>query len=157
MGLVLRLIVNALALWVATLIIPGISLGESAGAAVPGIDAVQDGISGISSDPGGFQEQISVPTIAALLVVAVVFTLVNAVVKPVVQLLSLPLTILTLGLFLLVINALMLMLTSWITSAVHLFGAEYVVSGFWAAFFGAIVIGLVNWVVGMVLPSPTRS
>ena len=80
----------------------------------------------------------------------------NAVVKPVVQLLSLPLTILTLGLFLLVINALMLMLTSWITSAVHLFGAEYVVSGFWAAFFGAIVIGLVNWVVGMVLPTGSR-
>ena len=155
MGLVLRLIVNALALWVATLIIPGISLGESAGAAVPGIDAVQDGISGISSDPGGFQEQISVPTIAALLVVAVVFTLVNAVVKPIVQFLSLPLTIITLGLFLLVVNALMLMLTSWITTNFDLFGAEYVVSSFWAAFFGAIVIGLVNWVSSLVTRDKT--
>ena len=155
MGLVLRLIVNALALWVATLIIPGISLGESAGAAVPGIDAVQDGISGISSDPGGFQEQISVPTIAALLVVAVVFTLVNAVVKPIVQFLSLPLTIITLGLFLLVVNALMLMLTSWITTNFDLFGAEYVVSDFWAAFFGAIVIGLVNWVSSLVTRDKT--
>ena len=155
MGLVLRLIVNALALWVATLIIPGISLGESAGAAVPGIDAVQDGISGISSDPGGFQEQISVPTIAALLVVAVVFTLVNAVVKPIVQFLSLPLTIITLWLFLLVVNALMLMLTSWITTNFDLFGAEYVVRGFWAAFFGAIVIGLVNWVSSLVTRDKT--
>ena len=142
MALVLRLIVNTLALWVATLIVPGISLRESVDIYAPGAGAIE--------------EQISVPTLTALLIVAVVFTLVNAVVKPVVQLLSLPLTILTLGLFLLVINALMLMLTSWITSAVHLFGAEYVVSGFWAAFFGAIVIGLVNWVVGMVLPTGSR-
>lgn len=143
MVLVLRLIVNTLALWVATLLVPGISLRETTGIYAPGAGAIED--------------QISVPTVTALLIVAVVFTLVNAVVKPIVQFLSLPLTILTLGLFLLVVNALMLMLTSWITGAVQLFGAEYVVSGFWAAFFGAIVIGLVNWVVGMVLPSPTRS
>ena len=143
MALVLRLIVNTLALWVATLVVPGISLRESVDIYAPGAGAVED--------------QISVPTLTALLIVAVVFTLVNAVVKPVVQLLSLPLTILTLGLLLLVINALMLMLTSWITGAVHLFGAEYVVSGFWAAFFGAIVIGLVNWVVGVFLPSSSRN
>ena len=140
MALVLRLIVNTLALWVATLIVPGISLRETVGVYAPGTGAIE--------------EQVSVPTITALLIVAVVFTLVNAVVKPVVQLL--PLTILTLGLFLLVVNALMLMLTSWITGALELFGAEYVVSGFWAAFFGAIVIGLVNWAIGMLAPGPTR-
>jgi putative membrane protein len=139
MALVLGLIVNTLALWVATLIVPGIDLHETVGVYAPG--AVED--------------QISVPTVSALLIVAVVFTLVNAVVRPIVQLLSLPLTILTLGLFLLVVNALMLMLTSWITTTFQPFGAEYIVSGFWAAFFGAIVIGLVNWVIGMVLP--TRS
>ena len=138
MALVLRLIVNTLALWVATLIVPGISLRETTVIYAPGAGAIED--------------QISVPTVTALLIVAVVFTLVNAVVKPIVQFLSLPLTILTLGLFLLVVNALMLMLTSWITGAVQLFGAEYVVSGFWAAFFGGIVIALVNWVVGLVLP-----
>lgn len=142
MALVLRLIVNTLALWVATLIVPGISLRETVGVYAPGTGAIE--------------EQVSVPTITALLIVAVVFTLVNAVVKPIVQLLSLPLTILTLGLFLLVVNALMLMLTSWITGALELFGAEYVVSGFWAAFFGAIVIGLVNWAIGMLAPGPTR-
>lgn len=142
MVLVLRLIVNTLALWVATLIVPGISLRETTVIYAPGAGAIED--------------QISVPTVTALLIVAVVFTLVNAVVKPIVQLLSLPLTILTLGLFLLVVNALMLMLTSWITGAVQLFGAEYVVSGFWAAFFGAIVIGLVNWVLGMLIPSRAR-
>lgn len=139
MALVLGLIVNTLALWVATLIVPGIDLRETVGLAAPGAGAVDD--------------QISVPTITALLIVSVVFTLVNAIVKPIVKLLSLPLTILTLGLFLLVINALMLMLTGWITTTFQPFGAEYVVGGFWAAFFGAIVIALVNWVVGLVLPS----
>ncbi len=142
MALVLRLIVNTLALWVATLIVPGISLLETSGIYAPGAGAVDS--------------QISVPTITALLIVAVVFTLVNAVVKPIVQFLSLPLTILTLGLFLLVVNALMLMLTSWITTTFDLFGAVYEVSGFWAAFFGAIVIGLVNWVLSMLIPTRTR-
>lgn len=140
MALILGLIVNAVALWVATLIVPGITLHETAG----------------TPDVGAVDNQVSVPTIAALLIVAVVFTLVNAVIKPIVQLLSLPLTILTLGLFLLVVNALMLMLTSWITTTFQPFGAEYVVSGFWAAFFGAIVIGLVNWVLGMVIPTRAR-
>ena len=141
MGLVLRLIVNALALWVATLIVSGISLRETTGIYAP--------------DAGAVDSQVSVPTITALLIVAVVFTLVNAVVKPIVQFLSLPLTIITLWLFLLVVNALMLMLTSWITTNFDLFGAEYVVSGFWAAFFGAIVIGLVNWVSSLVTRDKT--
>lgn len=142
MALVLGLIVNAVALWVATLIVPGITLQETAEIYAP--------------DAGGMANEVSVPTIAALLIVAVVFTLVNAVIKPIVQLLSLPLTILTLGLFLLVVNALMLMLTGWITTAFQPFGAEYMVSGFWAAFLGAIVIGLVNWVLGMLIPARTR-
>ena len=142
MALILRLIVNAVALWVATLIVPGITLHEISVAAASGA--------------GDIENEVNVPTITALLVVAVVFTMVNAVIKPIVQLLSLPLTILTLGLFLLVVNALMLMLTGWITTTLQPFGAEYVVSGFWAAFFGAIVIGLVNWVLGMLIPSRTR-
>lgn len=138
--LLLGLVVNAVALWVATVIIPGITLREAA----------------VSADAGAVGDQVSVPTILALLIVAVVFALVNFVVKPVVQLLSLPFTIITLGLFLLVVNALMLMLTSWITTTFQPFGAEYAVSGFWAAFFGAIVIGLVNWVIGMFLPTRAR-
>lgn len=140
MALVLGLIVNAVALWVATLLVPGISLHETVG--TPGA--------------GALDSELSIPTIIALLIVAVVFTLVNAVIKPIVQLLSLPLTILTLGLFLLVVNALMLMLTGWITTTFQPFGAEYVVGGFWAAFFGAIVVGLVNWLLGMLIPSRAR-
>ena len=142
MALVLRLIVNAVALWAATLIVPGIALVEVVG--------ISDG------DLGTADSQVSGPTIAALLIVAVVFTAVNAVVKPIVTILSLPLTILTLGLFLLVVNALMLMLTGWITRMLQPFGAEYLVEGFWAAFLGAIVIGLVNWVLGMLLPTRAR-
>src|SRR5699024_11318283 len=99
MGLVLGLIVNAVALWAATLIVPGISLHESAGIYAPGAGAIEN--------------QVSIPTITALLIVAVVFTLVNAVVKTIVKLLSLPLTTLTLGLFQMVVYALMLILKSW--------------------------------------------
>lgn len=136
--LLLGLVVNAVALWVATLVVPGIVL--------------QDDVRIYAPDAGAVSTEINTSTILALLVVAVVFALVNAVIKPLVQLLSLPFTILTLGLFLLVVNALMLMLTGWITEQVQPFGAAYLVDGFWAAFFGAIVIGLVNWVLGMLVP-----
>lgn len=142
--LLLGLVVNAVALWVATVIVPGITLHEAT-----------TRIGGPAA--GDELDQTTTSTILALLVVAVVFALVNSVVKPFVQLLSLPFTILTLGLFLLVINALMLMLTSWLTEQFHPFGAVYAVSGFWAAFFGAIVIGLVNWVLGMLVPDRGRS
>lgn len=76
--------------------------------------------------------------LVTLLIAAVLFGLVNAVVKPVVKLLSLPLTILTLGLFLLVINAAMLGLTALLLPGFR-------VDGFWAAFLGAIVVGVVGW------------
>lgn len=136
--LLLGLVVNAVALWVASVIVPGITLHETTRIYDPAA--------------GGAVDATTVSTISALVVVAVVFALVNVVVKPFVQLLSLPFTILTLGLFLLVVNALMLMLTSWLTEQFHPFGAVYAVSGFWAAFFGAIVIGLVNWVLGALVP-----
>ena len=74
-----------------------------------------------------------------LLIAAIVFGLVNAIVRPAIFLLSRPLTILTLGLFTLVINAAMLGLTAW-----FILGFE--VRGFWAAFWGAIVIWIVSWI-----------
>jgi putative membrane protein len=73
-----------------------------------------------------------------LLVVAVVFALVNALVKPIVQLLSLPFVLLTLGLFLIVVNAAMLGLTAALT-------ARLTVDGFGTALVGAIVISIVTW------------
>ncbi len=79
--------------------------------------------------------------IVPLLLVALIMGLVSVFVEPIVKLLSLPFIILTIGLFLLVINALMLMLTAWIAGKV---GIGFHVEGFWTAVGGALVITLVN-------------
>ncbi|MGW0389420.1 phage holin family protein [Streptomyces sp. NPDC003042] len=84
-----------------------------------------------------------------LILVALVFGLVNIIVKPVVKLLSLPLFILTLGLFTLVVNALMLMLTSWLAGKLDL---SFHVDGFWTAVLGGLIISIVSWAVNLVLP-----
>ncbi|MFJ7157459.1 phage holin family protein [Streptomyces sp. NPDC101118] len=84
-----------------------------------------------------------------LLLVALVFGLVNLLVKPVVKLLSLPLFILTLGLFTLVVNALMLLLTSWLAGKLNL---DFHVEGFWAAFVGGLIISVVSWALNVLLP-----
>ena len=78
----------------------------------------------------------------ALWVAALLLGLVNAVVRPILIVLTLPLTLITLGLFLLVINALMLMLTAWIADGI---GIGFHVDGFWNALGGSIVITIVNW------------
>ncbi len=79
-----------------------------------------------------------------LLVVAGILALVTSFVKPVLKILSIPLIILSLGLFLLVINALMLLLTSSLADALAI---GFTVKGFWTAVGGSIVITLVTWVV----------
>jgi putative membrane protein len=86
------------------------------------------------------------------LIVAVLLGLVNAVIRPVLILLTLPVTILTLGLFILVINALMF----WFVAS---FVDGFVVSGFWAAFFGAIVYSLITWAANALIfePQPPAS
>lgn len=84
-----------------------------------------------------------------LVLVALIFGLVNFIVKPVVKLLSLPLFVLTLGLFTLVVNALMLLLTSWLADQ---FDLSFHVDGFWTAVLGALIISIVSWAVNMVLP-----
>jgi putative membrane protein len=87
--------------------------------------------------------------VVTLLVVAVVFGVVNAVVRPVVTLLSLPFIILTLGLLVLVINALMLLLTSWVAGRLEL---GFHVDGLWAAILGGIVVMLATWILELLLP-----
>ena len=79
-----------------------------------------------------------------LLLVALILGVVSAFVKPVLQILSIPFIIVTLGLFLLVINACMLMLTSWLAGKLDV---GFHVDGFWTAVGGAIVITVVNWIV----------
>jgi putative membrane protein len=84
-----------------------------------------------------------------LIIVALIFGLVNFLVKPVVKLLSLPLLILTLGLFTLVVNALMLLLTSWLADQLDL---SFHVEGFWTAVLGGLIISVVSWALHVVLP-----
>lgn len=79
-----------------------------------------------------------------LLIVSAILGIITSFVKPILTILSIPLIILTLGFFLLVINALMLMLTSSLADAL---GIDFVVRGFWTAVGGAIIITIVTWVV----------
>ncbi|MET9620258.1 phage holin family protein [Streptomyces sp. NPDC006464] len=84
-----------------------------------------------------------------LILVALVFGLVNIVVKPVVKLLTLPVFIVTLGLITLVVNALMLLLTSWLAEQ---FDLSFHVEGFWTAVLGGLIISVVSWALNVVLP-----
>lgn len=124
MQLVVRLIINAVAIWLASIWVGGIEIDAS------------------DKDTTGWK-------IVIVLGIALVFTVVNALVKPIVKLLSLPLVIVTLGLFLLIINALMLWLTAEITSITD-YGLR--VDGFWAAVFGGLIVSVVNWVLGILVP-----
>ncbi len=123
MKLVVWLLTNTLAVWVAAWIVPGI---------------------GFAGQGKGIAEYW--PT---LLGVGVILGIVSSLVKPVVKLLSLPFIILTLGLFLWVINAGMLELTAWLARQLDL---DFRVDDFfWSALLGALVISLVNWAVATVV------
>jgi putative membrane protein len=120
MAFLVRLLINAAALFVAAWLVPGIHLNAG--------DRLADAHDW-----------------ATLAVVALLFGVVNAIIRPVVFWLTLPLTLVTLGLFTLVINALMLMLTSRIAEAL---AVGFGVDGFGAAFVGALVISVVGLVLG---------
>jgi putative membrane protein len=88
-------------------------------------------------------------TVVQLLLVAAVFGIVNSLVRPILTILTCPLIVITLGLFTLVINALMLLLTGALSES---WGLGFTVSGFWAAFWGGLVVGLVSVVISLLLP-----
>src|ERR1700686_1946974 len=111
MPFLVRLLVNAAALWVATRIVPGVTYS------------------------GGWM---------SFLGVAIVFGVVNAFIRPVAKILTFPLIMLTLGIFALVVNGLMLWLTSSLSAAL---GFSFYVSGFWAAFWGALVVSIVSTIL----------
>lgn len=123
MVFVVRLLINAIAIWMAAAIVTGIS---------------------IATDGRDTSAQVLI-----VLFIALVFTVVNTAIKPVVKLLSIPLLILTLGLFTLVINALMLLLTAWITDSTE-FGLS--IDGFWTAVWGSVIISIVNFLLGALVP-----
>jgi putative membrane protein len=119
MRLLLRWLITAVSLVVASNVVPGIS---------------------ITDQNGWF----------AVLVMAAVFGLVNAFIRPLLTLLSCPLILLTLGLFTLVINAICFMLSSWI--AQNFFGAGFIVDGFFPALLGSIVVSIVVFLLSLFLP-----
>ncbi|MDO5701510.1 MAG: phage holin family protein [Bowdeniella nasicola] len=127
MRFAVRLFVSAIAIWLASILVPGVQLAPSQ----------------------SFGEKVLI-----LLIVAFFFTIINMVIRPVVKILSLPLYVLTLGLFALVVNALMLMLTGWVSA--HTEFALYVQS-FGAAFFGALIISIATWLIDVVLPRPLET
>ena len=120
MPFLVRLLVNAAALWVATLVVPGVAYD---GGALP------------------------------LLGVALVFGVINAFLRPVAKILTFPLIIVTLGIFSLVINGLMLWLTSSLSSGL---GLGFHVSGFWSAFWGGVVVSLVSLLLSMLVTDAKR-
>jgi len=125
----LRASVIGLALWVVTLIVPGINF------------------------VGG---ETTAQRVGIVFVVAVVFGLVNAVIKPMVQVLSIPLYILTLGLIHIVINALMLWITAWITEHTTHWGLA-INQFWWTAIWAAIVLSIVSWVFSFPVRSAERA
>lgn len=102
-------------------------------------------VSGISFVGG----ETTVQRVGIVFVVAVIFGLVNAVIKPVVSLLSLPLTIITLGLFHIVVNAWMLWITSWITEHTTHWGL-YIDHFWWTAIWAAVMLSIVSWALGLI-------
>lgn len=111
----IRLLVNAIALWVAIEIVPGIAY---------------DG------------------TNLSLLIIALIFGVVNALVRPLLVILTCPLIVLTLGFFLLIVNGLMLSLTAWISS---IFNLGLYIDSFWATLLGAVVVSIVSGIINTLL------
>jgi len=132
---IVRVLINGLALWIASWILPGLDISPTATTEAVAQSGVPQG-----TDPIGI--------ILAYLFIGLIFGLVNALVRPIVSLLSLPITILTLGLFTIVINAAMLYLTSWLSSytPVHF----TIDSFFWTAVLAAIIITVVSLVAGRI-------
>lgn len=121
-SVLVKVAVNAVAIWVAA-------------AVVPGVEVSGDG---------------TVKTIATLAVVGALFGLVNAFIKPVVKFFSFPFYILTLGLFAFVVNAAMLELVSWISGKVGI--SFHIGDFFWSAIGAAVVVTFVSMVLNLVLP-----
>jgi putative membrane protein len=120
MRFLLRVLVSAAALGVATWAVPGIELTAASGWSKTG----------------------------TLLVVALIFGVINATLKPLIKVVGCAFYVLTLGLIALVVNGLLLWLTSWIAGQLTL---PFHITGFWAAFWGAIIVGLVSWLLNLLV------
>ena len=119
----LKTAINGVALWIAAWAVPGITFG---------------------ANPDGWA------VVRTVVIVALIFGIINAFVRPIAKLLSLPFIILTLGLFVFVVNALMLQLTSWVADKFDL--AFHVGAFFWDAVLGALIITFVSMILGFFNP-----
>ena len=124
MRFVLRTLATAVALWVATALLEGIT------------------VSGSSTWGNAL----------TLIAVAIIFGLVNAVLKPIIKVLGCLFYIVTLGLIAFVVNALLFLLVSWLADLLNL---PFHVDGFWTALWGAIIVGVVSWAINLLIPDPT--
>jgi putative membrane protein len=118
----IRLVINAVALWLTTFIVSGIQVFPYA--------------------PGGTLEQV-----LTFLLVALIFGVVNGVVGTAIRVVAFPLYILTLGLVALLVNGLLLLIVHWVSG---LLGFGLVVDGFWWGVLGALVLGVISWILGIV-------
>jgi putative membrane protein len=125
MRFLIRVLVSAAALAVATWAVPGIELLAGSGWS----------------------------RLGTLLAVAVIFGLINATLKPLIKVVGCAFYVLTLGLVALVVNALLLWLTSVIAGHLKL---PFHVTGFWPAFWGAIIVGLVSWLLNLLIGDDRR-
>lgn len=123
MRALIRVVLSAAALAVATWIVPGIELTTGS----------------------------TVSKVLTLLAVALIFGVINAVIKPVIKAVGCIFYLLTLGLVALVVNGLLLWLASWVAGKLSL---PFHITGFWAAFFGAIIVGVVSWLLGILIRDP---
>ncbi|MFE6964976.1 MULTISPECIES: phage holin family protein [unclassified Agromyces] len=122
MRFILKVIVVALALWLTTLIVSGVSV-------VP-------------------YDDTELATVLTYLLVAAIFGLVNAIVGTFIRIVAFPIYVLTLGLISFIVNGLLLLLVDWISG---LMGFGLVVESFWWGVLGALVLGLISWLIGLVV------
>ena len=127
MRFLLRLIINALALWLTTLIVSGVTVKPYA----PDTTAL----------------------VLTYLLIALIFGVVNAIVGTVIRIVAFPLYILSLGLISLLVNAFLLFIVSWISDAMG-FGLH--IDGFWSGVLGALVLGIIAWLLGLILRPARR-
>lgn len=125
-----RLVINAVALWLTTLIVPA------------------------SVHVKSYRTDDTFATIVTYLLVALVFGIVNGVVGNLIRIVAFPLYILTLGLIALIVNGLLLLLVAWLTG---LLGFGLVVNGFWSGVLGALVLAILSWIIGIILRPWTKS
>ena len=125
-----RLVINAVALWLTTLIVPAAVHVKS------------------------YKADDTFATIVTYLLVALVFGIVNGIVGNLIRIVAFPLYILTLGLIALIVNGLLLLLVAWLTGLLD-FGL--VVNGFWSGVLGALVLAILSWIIGIILRPWTKS